>query len=124
MSTTRKKKSGGYIDKFLKRADKALQEGVKKADEVLDDAVEFGQMTAKQAAQASKEFRKQARKESEVLQKKGIEKFNQSLSTAKGMAVTPEDNLALLEKLGKLRESGTITEKEFQAKKKKILDRI
>lgn len=123
MATTKKKK-GGYIDKFLKRADKALQEGVKRADEVLDDAVEFGEMTAKQAAKTSKEFRMQARKESASIQKKGIEKFNQGLSTAKGMTISPEDELVLLEKLGKLKKEGTITEKEFQAKKKKILDRI
>lgn len=121
---TRKKKSGGYIDKFLKRADKALQDGVKRADEALDDAVEFGSMTAKQAAKASKEFRKQAQKESQALQKRGIEKFNQSISSAKGMAASPEDDLVLLEKLGKLKDAGTITEKEFQAKKKRILDRI
>lgn len=30
----------------------------------------------------------------------------------------------MLEKLGKLRESGILTEKEFQTKKKKILDKI
>jgi len=38
--------------------------------------------------------------------------------------VNTEDDLATLEKLGKLRKSGVITEKEFQAKKKKILGRI
>ena len=37
-------KKGGYIEKLLKKADKALQEGVKKADEVLDDAVELGKI--------------------------------------------------------------------------------
>jgi len=35
-----------------------------------------------------------------------------------------DEDLATLEKLGKLRKSGVITEKEFQAKKKKILGRI
>jgi len=29
-------KKGGHIEKFLKKADKAFQEGLKKADEVLD----------------------------------------------------------------------------------------
>jgi len=32
--------------------------------------------------------------------------------------------LAMLEKLGKLRKAGVITEKEFQTKKKEILKRI
>ena len=34
-----KDKKGGYIDKFLKKADKAIQEGVKKADVALQEAV-------------------------------------------------------------------------------------
>ncbi|MEK0321114.1 MAG: hypothetical protein QQN61_08510, partial [Nitrosopumilus sp.] len=62
---------GGYIEKFLKtadkalqegvkKADKALQEGVKKADRVLDNAVDIGVMTAKQASKTSKELRNQA----------------------------------------------------------------
>ena len=36
-------KKGGHIEKFLKKADKAFQEGLKKADGVLDDAVNLGQ---------------------------------------------------------------------------------
>ncbi len=43
------KKKTGHIERFLKRADKAIDEGVKKADEILDDAVEFGGMAAGQA---------------------------------------------------------------------------
>ena len=117
-------KKGGYIEKFLKKADKALQEGVKRADEVLEDAVEFGTMTAKQAAQASKELRSQAKKERIELQKKSAKKISEGISAAKGLAANPEEDLELLEKLGKLRKSGVITEKEFQAKKKKILGRI
>ena len=117
-------KKGGYIEKFLKKADKAVQEGVKRADEILDDAVEFGTITAKQAAQASKEIRSQAKKERIELQKRGAKKISEGITAAKGIASTAEDDLELLEKLGKLRKSGVITEKEFQAKKKKILGRI
>ncbi len=117
-------KKGGYIDKFLKKADKAIQEGVKKADEVLEEAVEFGSMTAKQAAKTSKELRNQAKMERKALQKKGMEKINEGLSTAKKATSNTNDDLEILKKLGKLRKSEVITEKEFQAKKKKILDRI
>ena len=99
MATTKK---GGYIEKFLKKADKALQEGVKRADEVLDDAVEFGVMTAKQASKTSKEIRSQAKKEREALQKKGIEKISEGITAAKNVSSSAEDDLALLEKLGKL----------------------
>ncbi len=119
-----KDKKGGYIDKFLKKADRAIQDGVKKADSVLEEAVELGSMTAKQASKTSKELRKQAKKESETLQKRGIKKLNEGIMTAKNATSNTYDDLEILKKLGKLRKSEVITEKEFQAKKKKILDRI
>ncbi len=117
-------KRGSHIEKFLKKADEALQEGIKKADEVLDDAVELGAMTAKQAAKTSKDLRNQAKKERDALQKRGISKINEGISAAKGMTSNAHDDLDILKKLGKLRKSEIITEKEFQAKKRKILDRI
>ena len=120
---TRKKK-GGYIERFLKKADKAIEDGIKKADEALEDAVEFGAMTAKQASKTGNELRRQAEKEGKILQKKGIDRINKGITTAKGLAASTEDDLALLEKLGELRKAKVITEKEFQEKKKKILERI
>ena len=117
-------KKGGYIDKFLKKADKAIQEGVKKADEALEEAVEFGSMTVKQAAKTSKELRNQAKKEKELLQKKGLKKINEGITNAKNVTSNTHDDLEILKKLGKLRKAEIITEKEFQAKKKKILGRI
>ena len=118
------KRKTGHIEKFLKRADKAIDEGIKKADQVLDDAVEFGAMTAKKAAKTSKELRNQAKKERESLKKRGIEKFNEGILAAKSATSNVKEDLKTLERLGKLRESGIITEKEFQEKKKKILARI
>ncbi len=117
-------KKGGYIDKFLKKADNAIQEGVRKADQVLEEAVEFGSMTAKQAAKTSKALHNQAKKESDTLQKKGIAKINRGIVNAKKITGSTQDDLEILKKLGKLRKTEVITEKEFQAKKKKILDRI
>jgi len=117
-------KKGGYIEKLLKKADKALQEGVKKADEVLDDAVELGMMTAKQASKTSKELRNHAKKERKALQKRGIEKINEGITAAKSVTSNTNEDLETLKKLGKLRKAEVITEREFQAKKKKILDRI
>ena len=64
------------------------------------------------------------KKESESLQKKGLAKINEGLSSAKKMTANSEEDLKMLEKLGKLRKSGVITQKEFQEKKKKILSRI
>jgi len=130
-----KSNKGGYIEKFLKKADKALQEGVKKADKalqegvkkadrVLDNAVDIGVITAKQASKTSKELRNKAKNESEVLQKRGIKKLNEGILAAKNVTSNTDEDLETLKKLGKLRANGVITEKEFQAKKKKILDRI
>ncbi len=119
-----KAKKGGYIEKLLKKADKALQEGVKKADKVVDDAVELGIMTAKQASKTSKELRNQSKKERESLQKRGVEKINEGILAAKNVTSNTQNDLETLKKLGKLRKAEIITEKEFQAKKKKILDRI
>ena len=69
------RKKGGYIEKLLKKADKALQEGVKRADEVLDDAVELGKISAKEAGKKSKDLRSQVKKERIALQKRGSEKI-------------------------------------------------
>jgi len=121
MGTKRKK---GHLERFLKRADKALEEGINKADEILDDAVEFGVMAASQAKKTSKEIRKKAEKESESLKKRGVSKLNEGILAAKKATSNIEEDLKTLERLGKLRKSGVLTEKEFQEKKKKILTRI
>jgi len=119
-----KAKKGGYIDRFLKKADKAIDEGIKRADEVLEDAVEFGEMAASQAKKTSEELRKKANKEKEIIKSKGIKKINEGIITARMMSGKADEDLATLEKLGKLRKAGVLTEKEFQEKKKKILSRI
>jgi len=118
------KKKTGFIEKFLKRADRAIDDGIKKADDILADAVEIGGMAAGQAKKTSFELRRKAEKESESLKKKSISKLNQGLLAAKSATSNVDQDLKTLEKLGKLKKSGLITEKEFQEKKKKILGRI
>ena len=100
------------------------QEGIKKAEGILNDAVEFGAMTAKQASKTSKELQSQAKKEKKLLEKRGIAKIVEGMTVAKNITSNTQDDLEILKKLGKLRKSEVITEKEFQSKKKKILDRI
>ena len=118
------KKKAGYIEKFLKKADKAIEDGIKRADEALEDAVEFGVMAAGQAKKTSEDLRKKAIKEKEEIKAKGIKKFNEGVTTAKQITSNVEDDLVTLEKLGKLRKAGVLSEREFQEKKKKILSRI
>ena len=81
-------------------------------------------MTAKQASKTSKDLRDQAKRERIELQKRGAKKLSEGLSIAKEIRSKSGDDIELLEKLGKLRKAGIITEREFQSKKKKILGRI
>ena len=124
----RKKRRPGYIEKFLKRADKAIDEaidqGVKRADALLADAVEFGKITASEAKKKSADLRKQAEIESERLKSQGERKITKGIATAKKIAAADSEDLETLAKLGELRKAGIITEKEFQTKKKQILNRI
>lgn len=115
----------GYIGKFLKKADEAVQEGVKKADAVLTEAVEVGAISAKEAAKTGRKLSQKALKEESKMQKKAEKVLNDRLKNLKGgRSRDPMRDLELVEKLGELKDKGMITEREFQSKKKKILDQI
>ena len=123
-----KKHRPGHIEKFLKRADSAIdqavKDGIKRADEILEDAVEFGKIASKEAQKKSIELRKQAKKESEKLKSRGEQKIQQSVDVAKSITSANKKDLETLAKLGELKKAGIISQKEFQAKKKEILKRI
>ncbi len=123
-----KKRRPGYIEKFLKRADKAIdnavEEGIKRADEIVGDAVEFGKIASKEAQKKSIELKKIAKVEGERLKADGRRKINKSISKAKKMTSSERNSLETLAKLGELRKAGILTEKEFQTEKKKILKRL
>ena len=76
------------------------------------------------ATDINKSLRNKAKKERRALQERGIEKISEGISAAKSITSDTQNDLETLKKLGKLRKAEVITEKEFQAKKKKILDRI
>lgn len=123
-----RKSRPGYIEKFLKRADKAIddavEEGIKRADEIVADAVEFGKIASKEAQKKSIELKKIARVEGEKLKAEGERKINKNIAKVKKMTSSGRNDLETLVKLGELRKAGILTEKEFQSKKKKILKRI
>lgn len=123
-----KKQRPGYIKKFLKRADSAIDEavneGVKRADKILEDAVEYGKIASKEAQKKSNELKKQAKIESKKLKLKGEQKISKSIISARRIVSANEKDLETLAKLGELKKAGIITEKEFQTKKKQILKRI
>jgi len=123
-----KKIRPGYIEKFLKRADKAIddavEEGIKRADEIVADAVEFGKIASKEAQKKSIELKKIARFEGEKLKAEGERRINKNVAKVKKMTSSERKDLETLAKLGELRKAGILTQKEFQSKKKKILKRI
>lgn len=118
----------GHIEKFLKRADKAIddavKEGIKRADDIVADAAEFGKIASKEAQKKSNELRKVAKIEGERLKAEGERRINKNIARAKKMTSSERNDLETLAKLGELRKAGILTEKEFQSKKKKILKRI
>ena len=124
----KKRTRPGYIEKFMKRADgaidQAVKEGIKRADEILDDAVELGKIASKEAQKKSMELRKQAKIESKKLKSKGEQKIQKSYSAARRIASVNQNDLETLAKLGELKKAGIISEREFQTKKKEILKRI
>ncbi len=116
--------SNGYIGKFLKKADAAVQEGVKKADAVLAEAVEVGTMSAKEATKTGKKLSQRATKENIKIQKRAKETLDSGIKSAKKLKHNTMADLELIEKLGELKEKGLITDREFQTKKKKLLEMI
>ena len=136
----------GYISKFLKKADeaigmsiknadKAFQEGIKKADEALDVGIDLGIISTKQARKEAQRYRKvaqiqvkqlqkQAEKEANRLKNESRKKIKEKIATVKIKTSSRKETLLVLEKLGLLRKTGVITEKEFQKKKKELLKGI
>jgi hypothetical protein len=49
---------------------------------------------------------------------------SKKITNAKRMIRSSEDNVELIKKLGELKKAGIISNKEFQAKKKQLLDKI
>lgn len=123
-----KKRRPGHIEKFLKRADKAIddavKEGIRRADEIVEDAAAFGKIASKEAHQKSIELKKLAKVEGEKLKAEGERKLNKSISQARKITSSQKNDLETLAKLGELRKAGILSQKEFQVKKKKILKRI
>jgi len=139
-------KKRGYISKFLKKADetidagiknadKAFQEGIKKADEALDAGIDLGIISTKQARKEAQRYRKaaqirvkqlqkQAEKEANRLKNESRKKIKEKIATVKIKSSSRKETLLILEKLGRLRKMGIITEKEFQKKKKELLKGI
>ena len=91
-----------FLEKLLESVDEAKRKGQK-----------IGKMAKIRGLKLSKQVRAQAKKT-----------ISKKITKAKHMIRSSEDNVELIRKLGELKKAGIISNKEFQAKKKQLLDKI
>ena len=105
------------IKEFQRRFQPNDDEFVDKLLESIGEAKEKGQKIGKMAKIRGLKLSKQVKTEARKTVSKKITK-------AKRMIRSSDDNLELLKKLGELKKAGVISNKEFQTKKKQLLDKI
>ncbi len=91
-----------FLEKLLESVDEAKRKGQK-----------IGKMAKIRGLKLSKQVRAQAKKT-----------VSKKITKAKRMIRSSEDNVELIRKLGELKKAGIISNKEFQVKKKQLLDKI
>jgi len=106
---TSKKKPSKFLDKLK---------------DTMTEAKATGEVLSKVALEKGREGLASGTELSKKVSKKGAESFEKGLASAIKATSSSDKMITLIEKLGKLKESGLITEKEFQAKKKELLDKI
>jgi len=91
-----------FLEKLLESVDEAKRKGQK-----------IGRLAKIRGLKLSKQVRAQAKKT-----------VSKKITKAKRMIRSSEDNVELIRKLGELKKAGIISNKEFQVKKKQLLDKI
>jgi hypothetical protein len=105
------------IKEFQRRFKPNDEEFLEKLLESVDDAKKRGQKIGKLAKIRGIKLSRQVSTQA----KKTVAK---KITNAKRMIRSSEDNVELIKKLGDLKKAGIISNKEFQIKKKQLLDRI
>ena len=91
-----------FLEKLLESVDEAKRKGQK-----------IGKLAKIRGLKLSKRVRAQAKKT-----------VSKKITKAKRMIRSSKDNVELIKKLGELKKAGIISNKEFQVKKKQLLDKI
>jgi len=91
-----------FLDKLLESVDDAKKKGQK-----------IGKMAKIRGIKLSQRVKSRAKKT-----------VSKKITKAKRMIRSSDGNVELIKKLGELKKVGIITNKEFQAKKKQLLDKI
>ena len=97
-----KPKDAEFLDKLFESVDDAKKKGQK-----------IGKLTKIRGIKLSQRVKSRAKKT-----------VSKKITKAKRVIRSSDDNVELIKKLGQLKKSGIITNKEFQAKKKQLLDKI
>ena len=97
-----KPKDAEFLDKLLESVDDAKKKGQK-----------IGKIAKIRGVKLSQRVKSRAKKT-----------VSKKITKAKRMIRSSDGNVELLKKLGELKKAGIITNKEFQAKKKQLLDKI
>ena len=97
-----KPKDAEFLDKLLESVDDAKKKGQK-----------IGKLAKIRGIKLSQRVKSRAKKT-----------VSKKITKAKRMIRSSDGNVELLKKLGELKKVGIITNKEFQAKKKQLLDKI
>ena len=90
-----------------------LENIAKKADELKNKSVELGKMAAKEAEELGEKIDDAVDESWDEVKKLNPKSYE-----------SKNDAIDLIERLAKLKEQGIISEKEFNAKKKDLLDKI
>jgi len=91
-----------FVDKLLESVGEAKKKGQK-----------IGRLAKIRGLTLGKQVKAEARKT-----------VSKKITKAKRMIRSSNDNLELIKKLSELKKAGVISDKEFQAKKKQLLDKI
>ena len=98
-----KKNKSSFLDKLAE-----------KLEDVKTKGLQIGKTTVEEASKVTEEIKVH-----------GKEKIDEGISEVKKRTSSSSDHeIELLEKLAKLKAAGVITQKEFEKKKKEILDKI
>ena len=97
-----KPKDAEFLDKLVESVDDAKKKGQK-----------IGKMAKIRGVKLSQRVKSRAKKT-----------VSKKITKAKRMIRSSDNNVELIKKLGELKKAGIITYKEFQAKKKQLLDKI
>ena len=97
-----KPKDAEFLDKLVESVDDAKKKGQK-----------IGKLAKIRGVKLSQRVKSRAKKT-----------VSKKIAKAKQLVRSSDDNVGLIKKLGELKKSGIITNKEFQSKKKQLLDKI